>query len=60
MKNLKKLGNVIPYPFQLDLKMKLTIYLFIASFFQIQAGNFAENDEITFLANVKQRIVIAY
>lgn len=48
MKNLKKLRKVIPYPFQLDLKMKLTISLLIISFFQIQANSYAENGKITF------------
>lgn len=53
MENFKKLRNAIPYPFQLDLKMKLTISLFIISFLQIQASNYAENEKVTFqLENV--------
>ncbi|NMH89307.1 TonB-dependent receptor [Flavivirga algicola] len=47
MKFLIKLGNGIPY-LKLDLKMKLTVYLFLISLFQIHANSsYSQNTKIT-------------
>lgn len=47
MKNLAKLGKVPPYSFKFDLKMKLTLYLLINLFFQVQAETYKDDVRIT-------------
>lgn len=46
MKILIMLGKRVPY-IKLDLKMKLTIYLFLISLFQIHANSYSQNTKIT-------------
>ncbi len=50
MKFLMKLGDSIPY-LKLDLKMKLSIYLFLISLFQIHANSYSQNAKITLELN---------
>jgi TonB-dependent SusC/RagA subfamily outer membrane receptor len=47
MKNLINLGRRLPYSLKFDLKMKLTVYLFLVSLFQIQASTYSQNTRIT-------------
>ncbi len=46
MKLLIMLREYIPF-FKLDLKMKLTIYIFLISLFQIHANSYSQNTKIT-------------
>lgn len=41
------LGHAIPYKFKFDLKMKLTVYLFLISLFQIHANSYSQNAKIS-------------
>ena len=47
MKNLTMLGKRFPYSLKLDLKMKLTFYLFLISIFQIHANSYSQNTKIS-------------
>ena len=47
MKNLTMLGKHFPYSLKLDLKMKLTFYLFLISIFQIHANSYSQNTKIS-------------
>ena len=47
MKNLKQLSNPIPFSFNLDLTMKLTICLLLNMFFQVQASDNPNNTNIS-------------
>jgi TonB-dependent starch-binding outer membrane protein SusC len=47
MKNLIQMKGFPLYLFKFDLKMKLTVYLFIISLFQIQANTYSQNTKVT-------------
>jgi len=47
MKNFIKLRSITLFQLKFDLKMKLTIYLFIVTLFQIQASSYSQNTKIT-------------
>lgn len=47
MKNLINVGEIFPYALKFDLKMKLTVYLFIISLFQIQANTYSQLTKIS-------------
>jgi len=51
MKFLTMLGKSIPYSFKFDLKMKLTVYLFLITLFQIHANSYSQNTKITLELN---------
>ena len=42
-----KIKRLSLYPLKLDLKMKLSIYLFIITLFQVQANTYSQNTKIT-------------
>lgn len=59
MKILSMLRGMPPLYLKLDLKMKLTVYLFIISLFQVQASSYAQNTKITLhLENVSVEKVL--
>lgn len=59
MKILIKLRELSPYSLKLDLKMKLSIYLFLFSLFQIHANTYSQNTKITLkLENVSVEEVL--
>ena len=47
MKNLINVGERFPYALKFDLKMKLTVYLFLISLFQIQANTYSQLTKIS-------------
>ena len=47
MKILSMLRGMPPLYLKLDLKMKLTVYLFIISLFHVQANSYAQNTKIS-------------
>lgn len=59
MKILSMLRGMPPLYLKLDLKMKLAVYLFIISLFQVQANSYAQNTKITLhLENVSVEKVL--
>ncbi len=47
MKNFIKLRRFRPYAFKFDLKMKLSLYLFVIALFQIQASTYSQNTKVS-------------